>query len=158
MEFNLNHVEDEWHIPEDFPRLEGQLANGHSVAFEFRQYSLASGVVRSWDPFALTVFAIRVYSDEEQPSFRSRLLHELRLGPDFEKAALAPSWEWLQGILGSRAIYDYESVEELVCDLEEELDRDSVEDAIHHYTFGEDISQPELFDQWDDSCNNDQLE
>ena len=89
---------------------------------------------------------------------RLEFAFELRPGADFDADALASAWKWLEDIVSSRQIYDYESLDDLIADFVAELDKRAASepDAVEHLEKLPDMQIPELFDHIDDSVFTDQ--
>lgn len=144
---------------EDLEPIHCRLANGHKVVFMCQKFWVQPiAEDRREGQTATELQALRIYSNGEPGSQRTRLMYEFRLGKDFELAGLRPSWAWLRELIGSRALYDYETLDDLMTDFALELEKAAVEDdnAVSHYEHLPELTLPYEFDHWDDSVCNDQ--
>jgi len=144
---------------EVFEPVEFQLANGTNVRLAFAHFWEKLTVSeRQQGAMARKYFAIRIYSNENQLSNHLSLQSELRADHEFRVSSVTSTWDWLARLVPSRRHMNYEDVDDFVEDLVAELEARLQEDAVEHIERLPQITDPEAFDQVDDSMFNDQNE
>ena len=85
---------------------------------------------------------------------------EYRAGADFIMPAVPRIWEWLAGVADRGEGAKYDSVDDFLDDLTEQIQliSDAGEDAAEHIERLPELTIPEAFDHEDDSIYNDQNE
>jgi hypothetical protein len=157
MEADLNTSDSS--SDEELEAIRCRLANGHRVVFMCQKFWIQpTAEDRREGQAATELQALRIYSNGELGSQRTRLAYEFRLGKDFELDGLQPFWAWLRELIESRALYDYDTLDDLMADFALELEKAAVEqdNAVSHYEHLPELTIPSLFDHWDDSFSNDQ--
>ena len=157
MEADLN--DDDFLMPEELEPIHCRLANGHRVVFMCQKFWVQPSIEdRREGQQATEVQALRVYSNSEPGAQRTSLSYEFRLGKDFELDGLRPSWQWMRELIESRALYDYDTLDDLMTDFALELEKAAVnsDNAVEHYEHLPEMTVPSLFDHWDDSFISDQ--
>jgi hypothetical protein len=103
---------------------------------------------------------IKVYCTDGTPDGRMALHWEYRAGTDFIMLAVPRIWEWLAGVADRGEGAKYDSVDDFLDDLTEQIQliSDAGEDAVEHIERLPELSVPEAFDHEDDSIYNDQNE
>lgn len=151
---------EEWNsvLPETQP-IVCQLANGHAI-------KIAAGLWSRWRTyeewaFRLTpqpYFAIRIYCTEDTLPKRLAWVEEFCEESDFSGHAFDEIWQWLAELSNGRAIFDFDSVHELLDYISDGIIELSVSDvdAVDHLRRLPQISDPDAFDKVDDSIFNDQ--
>ena len=157
MEADLNTSDSS--SDEELEAIHCRLANGHKVVFMCEKFWIQpTAEDRREGQSATELQALRIYTNGELGAQRTRLAYEFRLGKDFELDGLQPSWAWLRELIESRALYDYDTLDDLMTDFALELEKAAVEgdNAVSHYEHLPELTLPYDFDHWDDSLANDQ--
>ena len=142
-----------------FEPFEFQLANGNSVRVVFAQFWERIRY-QDWRQGARPTqyCAIKIYSTEDVLP-RKMVIHcEFRNGTDFAFSAVPGLWDWLDDLVTSRRVAQFDTLSEFIDDFAEEMNRlcDAGEDAVEHVEHLPEFTEPDAFDKVDDSIFNDQ--
>jgi len=145
-----------------FEPWEFQLANGNHVRIVFAKFSEKISR-QDWREGARPsqYYAIKVYSDEEILSRHMAVQSEFRGGKDFSFSAVQKIWDWLDELLQSRRLAEYDTLAEFIDEFAEEMNcaTDAGEDVFEHLQKLPQLTDPKTFDHdMDDSIYNDQNE
>jgi hypothetical protein len=103
--------------------------------------------------------ALRIYCDDGDPMLRRlRRVDEWREGKEYEGRFSESLWLWLLHHAHSRERMEHEDLDDFCHVLADAADRIQAEDEdmVEHLRNLASLTQPEVFDQYDDSIFNDQ--
>ena len=155
--------EQPFHLPPpELPDLEPiscELANGHTLKLAARLWQRWR-TYEDWiaDVWPEPYFAIRLYCTENALPKRLVWTEEFREQLDFDAGRIPEIWQWLEEFTASRAIFNYDTLDEFVEELAERLAQFSAggEDTVEHLQELPWLSAPDWFDRVDDSVFTDQ--
>ncbi|MBX7210186.1 MAG: hypothetical protein K1X78_17840 [Verrucomicrobiaceae bacterium] len=147
-------------VPEVEP-FEFELPTGYRVrvaAMVVKQTPMMEDYLRGAG--VLEICVVRVYCNQDHHLNRMVLMHEFHASSEFEPHVLPRVWEWLAGFVAQRLHLEFESLDDFIEALENELSRGTFEEeeAVEHIEHIPEICEPEAFDHEDDSIHNDQNE
>lgn len=136
-----------------------ELANGNGVRVEAGKYwqkPSAEGRRTGGKPFLY--HAVRIYSSEGCLTAKLTYYGEFRAHTDFDPERLDEVWDWLQEHIATRAYCEHDTLEEFIEVLADAMAESlcAEPDAVKHYEWLPSLTDPEAFDQVDDSIFNDQ--
>jgi len=152
---------------DEFPELdptEFRLVNGNWVRVVFGHYwtrPAPGDFINGYMPS--NFYGVRIYSNEGTFSEQQILQYELRAPHDFCVAASPPAREWINEMVRSRRMMEFDSVEEFATAFAEELNRlsETANDAVRHCKKGEidaaDDSDEPSDNSFDDTATNEQI-
>lgn len=140
---------------DEFPELdpvEFRLANGNKVRVVFGNFWTKIApfdFIHGYMPSQF--YGVRIYSNESTFSERYTLQYELRAPHDFFMEVSPLACEWIDEMVHSRRMMDFDSIEDFVTAFAEELTilYAIVNDAVQYYnngTFEESADQDEFYD------------
>jgi len=129
-------VNDIWEECPDMEPCTFRLANGNHVKVVFAHFWIKMDL---WDIIKETpvvrFYGARVYSNENTLSDRCVLQYELRAPNDFSAESAPTAYAWIAELISSRAIADFDSLEDFYVALADKLADISswIDDAVRHY-------------------------
>lgn len=147
--------------PPELEPFEFQLPSGYKIRLAtvtVLQQPLMEDFLQGARPLAVCV--LRVYCNQDHLLNRMVLAHEFHAPPEFDPVILPTVWDWLARFVADRQHLDFDSLDDFLEALENELAQETFvdEDAVEHIGHLPELCEPEAFDQEDDSIHNDQNE
>lgn len=147
--------------PSELEPFEFELPSGYSVrltTLTVMQQPTAEDYLQGARP--LPVCVLRVYCNQDHLLSRMVLAHEFRAPAEFEPSVLPKVWDWIARFVADRHHLDFDTLDDFLEALEDELAQDTFEDedAVEHIRHLPELCDPEAFDHEDDSIHNDQNE
>jgi hypothetical protein len=146
----------DWDAFPDADPTEFRLANGNHIQVVFGTFwskTRPFDFVRGDLPTKF--YGVRIYSNEGTLSERRILQYEFRTPHDFTPDAVPRALDWLDAIVADRTVFEFDSLDDLVIALGEELNAISLnhDDMCTHFAAGwiEEREDAEI-DEWFDHC------